>query len=351
VSFDWLPSLDRPSFDWPLALLALFVVPLGIALYLWAQRRRGKYAVRFTNLDLLANVVQKRPNWKRHVPPALFLAAVAALAVSLARPHMNIRVPKEEATVVLVMDISGSMNATDVEPTRLEAAQTAAGSFLDDVPEKFRIGIVSFSASATLNLPPTTDRMLAHEVVDRLRANGGTAMGDALVLALDATVDLESIDTLAPTTTGSQPPAGETAAKGTRPPTAILLLSDGANTLGRTQPFDAAAQAKELGIPIFTVALGTPDGTVEVPGQRGGGSRLVRVPPDEETLKAISEETGGEFYAALSNEQLQNVYKKLSSKIGYDTRQREVSWAFGAAAGVLMLAGAGLSLAWFNRFP
>ena len=116
MSFDWLPSPQWPGFEWPLALLALLVVPLGVALYLWAQRRRGKYAVRFTNLDLLANVVQKRPNWKRHVPPALFLAAVAALAISLARPHMNIRVPKEEATVLLVMDVSGSMNATDVAP-------------------------------------------------------------------------------------------------------------------------------------------------------------------------------------------------------------------------------------------
>ena len=236
-------------------------------------------------------------------------------------------------------------------PTRLEAARTAAGSFLDDVPPKFRIGIVSFSGSATLNLPPTTDRELAHEVINRLRANGGTAMGDALVLALDATVDLESIDAAAPTTGGSQPSASETAAKGTRPPTAILLLSDGANTLGRTQPMDAAAQAKELGIPIFTVALGTPDGMVDVADPRGGGTRRLRVPPDEDTLKAISEETGGEFYAALSNEELQNVYKQLSSKIGYDTKQREVSWAFGAFAGVLVLAGAGLSLAWFNRFP
>ena len=347
MSFDWLPSLHWPSFEWPLALLALLVVPLGIALYLWAQRRRGKYAVRFTNLDLLANVVQKRPNWKRHVPPALFLAAVAALAVSLARPHMNIRVPKEEATVVLVMDVSGSMLATDVAPTRLQAAQTAAGAFLDDVPVKFRVGLVSFSGSATLGLPPTTDRELAHDAVNRLRANGGTAMGDALVLALDSTVDLESF---APTAKAGQQGPPDGAAKGERPPTVLLLLSDGAQTLGRTQPLEAAAQAKELGIPIFTVALGTPDGIVDAE-VRGGGTRRVRVPPDEATLKAIAEQTGGEFYTALSNEQLQNVYKKLSSKIGYDTKQREVSWAFGAAASVLLLAGAGLSLVWFNRFP
>ncbi len=336
------------SFDWPLGLLALIVVPMGIGLYLLAQRRRSKYAVRFTNLDLLANVVQSRPNWKRHVPPALFMLAVAALAVSLARPHANVRVPKEEATVMLVMDVSGSMAATDVAPTRLQAAKTAAGSFLDHVPAKFRVGLVSFSSTAALGLPPTTDRQLAHDAVDRLRSSGGTAMGDALVLALDTT--LETVPDIATTPAGAQ--SAPEAAKGKRPPTVLLLLSDGANTLGRTDPLDAAAQAKELGIPVFTVALGTQDGVVdaEIRGG-GGGTRRVRVPPDEATLKEIASQTGGEFYSALSNDQLQNVYKKLSSKIGYDTKQREISWAFGAAAGVFLLAGAGLSLAWFNRFP
>ena len=334
------------SFEWPLGLLALLVVPLGVALYLFAQRRRSKYAVRFTNLDLLANVVQSRPNWKRHVPPALFMLAVAALAISLARPHANVRVPKEEATVILVMDVSGSMAATDVLPTRLQAAKIAAGAFLDAVPAKFRVGLVSFSGSASLGLPPTTDRQLAHEAVERLRANGGTAMGDALVLALDTTLQSVPDATATPAGTRSSPDA----AKGQRPPTVLLLLSDGANTLGRTDPLDAAAQAKELGIPVFTVALGTQDGVVDAE-VRGGGTRRDKVPPDEATLKAIASQTGGEFYSALSNDQLQNVYKKLSSKIGYDTEKREVSWAFGAAAGVLLLAGAGLSLVWFNRFP
>ncbi len=331
-------------------LWTLALVPAGIALYVWAQQRRTQYAVRFTNLDLLANVVQKRPGWKRHVPPALLIASLAALLVSLARPSADIKVPREEATVVMVMDVSGSMMATDVAPTRLAAAQAAADSFLDDVPEKFRVGIVSFSESATLALPPTTDRELAKDAVARLRARGGTAMGDGLMLGVDATlepaIDTPAVPGSAPSSSTADPAPDDRE----RAPTVILLLSDGANTTGVAQPMEAAARARELGIPIFTVALGTPDGVVDAE-VRGGGTRRVRVPPDEATLKDIANETGAEFYAALSSEELQNVYKNLSSKIGYETERRDVSWAFAGAAGVLLLAAAGLSIAWFNRFP
>lgn len=344
------------SFTYPLALLLLLAIPLAVAGYLLMQKRRSKYAVRFTNLDLLANVVDSSPGWRRHVPPILSLAALALLLTAFARPEMTIKVPKEEASVVLVTDISGSMNATDVEPTRLAAAQDSALTLLEKLPEKVQVSLISFSSSVTVLVPPTTDREAIELALDRLRPRGGTAMGDALQTALDvvrppevAPVNGGGAPTPSPTPTPSRDGAAGNDASGV-PPAFIILLSDGAQTVGDIQPLDAADAAKELGVPIFTIALGTQNGIAEVEDNQGR-IRTVRVPPDEATLKEIAEVTGGKFFSAPTKDDLDEIYKDLGSKIGYTEEEREVAWAFAGLGALLIAVSGALSLAWFNRFP
>jgi Ca-activated chloride channel homolog len=341
------------SVQWPSMLWALLLVPLAIFGYLLAQRRRVRYAVRFTNLDLLANVVSRSPGWRRHLPALLYLLALATLLVSLARPQSVVLVPKEQATVVLVMDVSGSMNATDVEPTRLLAAQQAASSFLDNLPAKFKVGLVSFSASAQTLTRPTTDRASVRDAISSLRAEGGTAMGDAIERGLEAKrppppppADRprdESSTTTPPTT--AAPEGG-----GKEPPTVMLLLSDGANTVGKTQPLEAAEHAKQIEVPVFTIALGTDEGVVEVPDE-AGQPRRIPVPPDKATLRRVAEVTGGKFFTAPSNRDLKAVYHDLGSRIGFVKERQEVTVVFAAAALLFVVAGGALSLLWFNRFP
>lgn len=333
------------SFQAPLWLLLLLLVPAAVGLYVWAQSRRSKYAVRFTSTALLANVVAEAPRWRRHVPPVLMLGALALLLMAVARPERDVKVPRDQATVFLVMDVSGSMNAEDVEPTRLVAAQRAANTFLDDIPDGFRVGMVSFAETAQVVLPPTHDRQLARDALGRLQAIGGTAMGDAINLALDAARTPEDFGG-EPTPTPTPSPDGEASI----PPTVLLLLSDGFNTTGIADPISAARRASEMNVKVFTVALGTPQGFVDVYDQTGQ-LRRVNVPPDEETLAAVAQITDAEFFSALSGDELTKVYQGLSSEIGFDTEQREITWWFAGFATVLLLGSAGLSLAWFNRFP
>jgi Ca-activated chloride channel homolog len=334
------------SAEWPGLLWMLLLVPVALAAYLLAQRRRSRYTVRFTNLDLLANVVSAKPGWRRHVPPAFYLLALAALLVSLARPQALALVPKEQATIVLVMDVSGSMNATDVSPTRLVSSQRAAIGFIEQLPEKFRVGIVSFASTAQTLTRPTTDRAAVYEAVGSLRAEGATAMGDGIERALD----VKRAPT--PPSTGSAarpaPPAQQGA--GAEAPLVVLLLSDGANTQGRTQPMEAAADAKALGVPVFTIALGTDRGMVDVPDETGN-LRRIPVPPDELTLQRIAETTGARFFAAPSSDDLKGVYRELGSKIGFVKERQEITVVFAATGLLFLVAGAAMSLVWFSRFP
>ena len=348
------------SFSYPLALLLLLAIPVAAGGYLLMQRRRSKYAVRFTNLELLANVVDASPGWRRHVPPVLSLAALALLVVGLARPEVTTKVPKEEATVVLVTDVSGSMNATDVEPTRLVAAQESALALLEKLPKKVQVSLISFSSSVTVLVPPTADREQVIAALDRLRPRGGTAMGDALQTALDVVRPQEVPAPIGGATTGPtptpratptpRPSAGAADAASDVPPAFIILLSDGAQTLGIVQPLDAADAAKEMGVPIFTIALGTQQGVAQVEDNQGR-LRTVRVPPDEATLKEIAEITGGTFFSAPTKDDLDQIYKDLGSKIGYTEEEREVTWAFAGLGALLIAVSGGLSLLWFNRFP
>ena len=322
-------------FDWPVALWALVLIPLLIAAYVLLQRRRDRYAVRFTNLDLLANLVEGQPRWRRHIPPALFLLALAAAIVGVARPEAMVVTAREEATIVLTTDTSGSMGAFDVQPTRLAAAQSAALLLLDQLPENTKVALVQFSSAAQVLAPATRDRELLRAALATLRAEGRTALGDAIAFSVDVGVNatsVEDVDAVGPA------------------PVSILLLSDGANTAGFNEPLAAAAMAAELGIPVFAVALGTPTGTVQVIDAQGT-VQIVSVPPDRETLLRIAEVTGGEFFAAPTADDLKKVYEEIGSRVGYETEVRDLSYLFAGQAGIFMLAGAAFSAFWFNRFP
>jgi Ca-activated chloride channel homolog len=336
------------SVQWPGLLWALALVPVALAAYLLAQRRRSRYTVRFTNLDLLANVVSAKPGWRRHVPPAFYLLALAALVVSLARPQALTLVPKEQATIVLVMDVSGSMNATDVQPTRLVSSQRAASEFIEQLPEKFRVGIVSFASTAQTLTRPTTDRPAVYDAIASLHAEGATAMGDGIERALDV-----KRPPTPPSTGSSARPApnpGDQPGGSADAPLVVLLLSDGANTQGRTQPMEAASDAKALGVPVFTIALGTERGMVDVPDETGN-LRRIPVPPDKLTLQRIAETTGARFYAAPSNDDLKEIYRELGSKIGFVKEKQEITVIFAATGLLFLVAGATMSLTWFSRFP
>jgi Ca-activated chloride channel homolog len=348
------------TFAEPFFLLALLLVPLAVAMYLLVQRRRARYAVRFTNVDLVANLVPKSPGWRRHVPPLLYLVAIAALATALAKPSMAMQIPREEATVVLAMDVSRSMRATDVSPTRLDAAKAAATAFVDQLPASFRVGLVEFSTRARLVVAPTTDRTQIRTAIADLTADGGTALGDAINLTLEAAGVAAGQLGAAATPGSSSGPASPGASPGASPDPAVdangkpivatVLLSDGAQSTGALQPLEAADRAAALGVPVYTIALGTADGIVEVPDQFGMLHQL-SVPPDPETLAAIAETTGALFFKAPTESDLAQIYENLGSRIGFTTEEREVTTLFAAFGLVFILAGAGLAAHWFNRFP
>jgi Ca-activated chloride channel family protein len=345
------------TFASPELLLGLLLVPIALVLYLLVQRRRTRYVVRFTNVDLLSNLVPRAPRWRRHVPTALYLAAVAALAIALARPSAVVDVPREEATVMLAMDVSRSMVATDVDPDRLTAAKAAAETFLTQLPDTFRVGLVAFSTDARLVVAPTTDRTQVRDAIESLQADGGTALGDAIVVSLQATADARTA--AADTTPGASPDASPTPAPepsattddGQPPLVATVLLSDGANSTGATEPLDAADQAAAEGMPVYTIALGTQGGTVEVQDPNTGQPVTLDVPPDTDTLAAIAETTAGRFFEAPTAEDLAQIYESLGSKVGFTQQEQEVTQWFAAAALVLVLGGAGLAALWFNRIP
>jgi Ca-activated chloride channel homolog len=349
------------TFASPELLAGLLLVPIAVGAYLLVQRRRARYAVAFTNVDLLSNLVPRTPSWRRHMPPALYLVAIGALVLALARPSMTLAVPREEATIILTMDVSGSMKATDVAPSRLAAAQQAASDFIDQLPDSFEVGLVVFSTGPRVNLSPTTDRVALHKALDSLVADGGTALGDAIATSLDAAgtaaaappTAVPSPDPSSPSSSGdpSADPSPSTAPSSDEPPlVATVLLSDGANSTGRLEPLDAASRAAALGVPIYTIALGTQDGVVQVPN-RQGQLQTLEVPPDTETLAAIAEMTGARFFDAPTAQDLAQIYENLGSRVGFTEEQREVTQLFAAAGLLFVVAGAGLAAHWFNRFP
>jgi Ca-activated chloride channel homolog len=338
------------SFESPWLLLALPLLAVAAGIWLLAERRRIRYAVTYTNLDVLASVVSGR-SWLRILPPALFGLALASLLVALARPHVERTFLKERATVILVIDTSRSMQAEDVPPTRLAAAQEAVRMFLDQVPDRLQVGLVVFAGEAQVATPPTRDHDLVRTAVDEIDSflvYGGTAIGDALEAAVELGKQVEDSQapdgqeiafepkgetrTLAQATQESEEEAG---------PVSILFLSDGAQTRGILQPLEGAALAKEARFPVYTVALGTPNGVIDRgPFGFGGPDQRIPVPPDPATLQQIAEITGGEFTEARTVERLEKAYANLGSKLGREPGESEVTFLFvGAGALLLVLAG------------
>ncbi|MFI5267412.1 MAG: VWA domain-containing protein [Chloroflexota bacterium] len=476
------------TFGTPALLALLVVLPLAALVYVLVQRRRPRYTARFTNLNLLANVMPRRPAWRRYLPPALYLLSLGALLTALAKPYATVKLPKQEGTVMLVMDVSGSMDARDVQPTRLSAAVTEAEHFVDKLPGRFQVGVVAFSSGAQVLTPPTTDRVQVRNALESLRANGGTAMGDGIERGLDFSRQNEQPAAPGATThdflkapprpspsgaspvpggqpgagsgqgaapgqpssgvpSGQQPAAGsgqgqapgqpssaapsgrqpgasgvQGAAPGQTPPSgpgrqqpgagavpgqpdqpgaagapaatggassgatpgtvgqggggvpgttgpvgvgqggsgasvltnghpmAMVLLSDGASNAGQVPPEIAAEDASQLHVPIYTIALGTPAGTLDVRvGSRG--VRRIPVPPDPAVLQRVAQISGGRFFAAPSDRDLHSIYDNLATRIGFDTQQQDVTPLFIGAAAVLLLLGGGLATLWFHRFP
>jgi Ca-activated chloride channel family protein len=319
------------TFAWPQGLLGLLLVPVLIGFYVWYDRRRDRVAAEFSNPGLLPNVIERTPGRWRFLPVVLFFVALTVMIFGVARPHAKVDVPREEATIVLAMDVSRSMKATDVQPSRLDAARTAAKTFLADVPAKYRVGIVSFATRAVVALPPTTDRELANAALDALRTGEGTAIGDAVALSLQIGRNQRESD-------------------GTVPPVTVLVISDGARDGGILDPKVAAERAHKQGVPVYTVLVGTQDGVVRetLPG---GFQRTIRVPPSAETLSDIASISGGEAFTAADEQDLAQVYEKLGSRLGTKREDREVTDMFAAGAAALMLAGGAFSALFFRRVP
>jgi len=316
------------SFAAPAVLLALLALPLLLVWYLQQQRARRLAAAAFAAPRLHASVAPRRPRWRRHLPMLAFALALALLVLAAARPQRTVAVPVERASIMLATDVSGSMLSTDVQPTRLVAAKRAARAFLARVPARVNVGVIAFNQHASVLQSPTTDRADARAAIDQMEVSGGTATGEAIATAVTALRNVR----------------GE---GGRRPPGAIVLISDGSSDFGR-DPVQAAREAARLRIPIYTVALGTDHGTIQVVA-RDGTRRTVRVPPDPQALAAIAHASGGQTFTAATTDGLSAVYERLGSQLGRRDEHRQVTSAFAAGALVLLLAGAGLSLRWFGR--
>jgi Ca-activated chloride channel family protein len=317
------------TFTWPAALAAFLLLPFIVGAYAWSERRRRASQAAFGNPDLLPNVVDRRPGRLRYLPLVVCLLALAAMIVGVARPHATVSVPREEATIMLAIDVSRSMKADDVEPTRLEAARRAATAFLAEVPEKYQVGVVTFATRAAVGVPPTADRALVEEALALLTPGEGTAIGDAVALSLHVSQPVVE--------EGEEPP-----------PRAILLISDGKQDGGRVQPAEAISQARAQGVPVYTVLMGTAAGVVEetLPG---GFRRVIQVPADPATLEQMSAGTGGAHFTAVDTEQLSRVYEELGSRLGSRKEKREITDVFAAGAALLLLVGGSFSAFLFRR--
>ena len=321
------------SFGEPILLAGLIIVPLAALVYASMQARKRREASTFANPALMPNLVTARPGWRRHLPPLLLLLALTAMVIALARPQRTVAAPERAATVMMVTDVSGSMNATDVEPNRLTAAVNAAKRLTDKLPDTFRLGLVTFSDFAEQRAAPSTDRSAVRSALDRLTAVGGTAMGLGLERGLEA---------------ARTPVPDETGTGTRRLPAVLVLLSDGKDTQGGISPIEVAQRARAAGIPIYAIALGTPDGEVEVQDSFGLTTRI-QVPPDTETLKEIARVSRGRFFEAADSAKLEDIYAGLGTRLSSKQVKEEVTVAFAGGALVLLLAGGALSMAWFGR--
>lgn len=322
------------TFLFPIGLLMLVPVALLALTYVVTSRRRQRYAVRYAALPLLDRVIPDRPQWRRHLPAAFLLAALALCGLAVARPEMPVRVPYERATIIVALDTSESMQARDVSPDRLTAAVAAAGDFIEQLPDTFNVGVVTFAGATSVVHAPDTDHDAARASLQMLGTQSRTAIGEGVFTSLDqiraVAADPEQ-----------EPEEGQE-----RLPAHIVLLSDGSNTSGRGTD-DAALAAVAAGVPVSTIAYGTEDGVLD--GGLSQGGYAIPVPVDSQTLAELSEATGGIAYSAASSDELQDVYRDIGSSIGWRTEWREVTPFVAAIALALGIVAAGLSMRWFSR--
>jgi len=333
------------SFQWPEFLWLAAALPLLVLLYVQLLRRRKKFAVRFSSLGLVREAMSG-PSWRRHVPPALILLALAALIVAIARPTAVVTLPSQHETVILAMDVSGSMRASDVEPNRLVAAQVAAKTFIAEQPDHVRMGIVAFAGTATVAQAPTNNKEDLYAAIDRFQLQRATAIGSAIIVSLatlfpDGGYDVASFSYAAEK---RKPPANfKPVPPGSYASAVIILLTDGQRTTG-PDSLMAARLAAERGVRIFTVGVGTPEGKIV---GFDGWSMHVRL--DEDTLRAIADLTRGEYFYAGNAVDLKKIYQSMNSRLVMETKKTEIGAFFSAAAAALVLVAGILSLAWFNR--
>ncbi len=339
------------SFVWPDFLWALLALPLLVLLYWWLLHRRKKTTLRFASLSIVKQAMGKGPGWRRHVPPALMLLALATLLLASARPTAVITLPLQQETIILAIDVSGSMRAADVLPNRMVAAQEAAKAFLADLPRNVRVGVVSFAGTAAVVQPPTQNREDTVAAIDRFQMQRGTAIGSGIVLSLatifpEAGIDLSQItgQRNMPLGPGDKPPKEFTPVQpGSFSSAAIVLLTDGQRTTG-PDPIDAAKMAADRGVKIYSVGIGTKEG--ETIGFEGWS---MRVRLDEDTLKNVANLTRGEYFYAGTAEDLKKVYQSLSSRLIVEKKETEITALFAAVAAALVVLAAGLSVWWFGR--
>jgi Ca-activated chloride channel family protein len=312
------------SAQWLLLLLAVLAL---VGLYLVLQLRRKAYAARFTNVDLLGRIAPKRPGWRRHVAFALMICALGTLTMAMAEPATQVKVARDRATVCMALDVSLSMKATDIKPSRFEAMKASATAFVGKLPRGINLGIVSFAGSASVVQPPTTDRNSVKNAISNLQLDQATATGEAIFTCLQA---IQNFETSTKSDDGKPAPAR------------IVLLSDGYQTVGRT-PETAVLAAKKAKIPISTIAFGTEGATVDVDGE------TIPVPVDTDKLKYIAEQTGGSYFSAETASEIEKVYSDIGSQIGYTYEFRAITPRFIGAGLILAFAAAAAALLWTNR--
>jgi Ca-activated chloride channel family protein len=341
------------SFLWPTSLFFLIAVPVLLGLYIWSQRRRRKYALRYASLSLVKEALGRGPGIRRHIPPALYLLSIAFMLFALARPITVVKVPSQEGTVILAIDVSMSMRATDIKPDRITAAKEAAKAFVEKQGDSVKIGVVSFASDASIVQAPTLDHDLVIAAIDRLRLQRATAIGRAVLTSLDAIWEDEGSEGDQPSAVLTQPQnpnAPQTPAKTAVPGAAkasasIILLTDGQNNQF-PPPLAIIDQAITRGIRVYTVGVGTPAGAVlSLEG------RSIRTALDETTLKQIAQDTDAQYFLATSDADLKKVYENLSTELVLRTQKTEVTALFTLVAAVFSIVASALSLLWFNRLP
>ena len=333
------------QFQWPWMLWFLLLLPVLVLLYVLAQRRRQRYALRYASLSLVREAMGRGPGWRRHVPPAIFLLGLAVMLVALARPFMVVTLPSEQGTVILTMDVSGSMRADDLKPSRLAAAKAAALAFVEKQPPGVKIGVVSFSDNSFIVQAPTNEKPAVVAAINRLTPQRGTAIGSALLTSVDAIFEDANLEGGEPMTNTVATPTPTPVPQGVYEPAIVVLLTDGQSNRG-PRPLDVVNQVAARGIRVYTIGVGTTQGTV----LRNLG-RSMRVQLDEETLKAIAAATGGAYYNASTEKDLQRIYENLSTRLVFTKQQTEITALFTGLAILLLLVAGTLSLLWFNRLP